>query len=496
MNRPVFLFLCWAMCAVCHAVPTEPPDPDQSAEQRHQRLLAHFPTYQEWLRQTADLSEQQLTELQDFCDLEIRLSQISWLNDPNSKPQPRLTDFGPIEFTNIAGAAECIHRFRFRQVVRQLLTPDQLNATEAAEAERNTWLNTADTAYLTAAVDEHIQLSPEQWDALQENMTYLLQSSGSRLTSFEKGLCPVRIQGPISIFPIVSALELTYRQQRQLQALSDLLVPVQPLRFHCSTAEGGVEEALQTVFRNFRDQSQKMIEVAVLQLSDDWSLSERQADYLRLAGTGATIKYIESWKKLHADALKVQMAQHKRMQPVVAAQRQRMEQQLRIHLQAGGQNRIPEVFAVPDVRLPCTMPALRKDEVFAQPVWIRALEKISPADEAPEDQNRDRRHQAIVDFVTATVDREVWLRQAQREPVRRLVEQCLPPSVDQLREPGRELVWLALPLAKLQPDQLAELLDDKQLAAWNLLKAQFQFIDGTIVLTASSGKEYRYLLPQ
>ncbi len=465
-------------------------------QERKERLDRHMAVFRDWLKKICSLSNDQEQSLSVICEAEVRISQISWKNDPNFRQSTRLTDYEPVEFTNIAGAAECLLRARFCSQLKELLTAEQLDQLEKATAKRDVSHDTADCRYMASQFDEVLELTNEQFDVLEQRFRTLLPYASSRLVSARPGTEPLRYQALAPVMARVSELTLTYEQRRRTSELTAAVEANQNLlRFRCSTEEGRLETELQKIMTLQRSEMIRISDETVAQLEKEWNLNPAQVTYLRLAGRGAGIKYLEQWKAANLVRLNELAATRKKMQEVIVVQQERLQRLTIEAAQARGLNPAIAIRPAAVVELNCELTGINRQDMFHHPIWLQAVRAVRPEEDAPKIIDSQRRLQSIAMFIVVTLDRELWLTEQQRDDLLELVRRTTPSSNEQISAEGRELVWLAIPLARISRSEVARILNEPQLQVWDLLIQRYQLRDNQIKLRTLTDTQLTWSLP-
>lgn len=412
------------------------PGPPPALSIRQQRLQTHFAVFQLWMQQTLQLTPEQTARLQRLGAEEVTVAQEAWSSTPQTHRQQKLSDFAPIEFTGVSGAAECVSRTLLQFQIIGLLTDTQAQQLEAAEAERREWLEAGDRRYLVSVIDEQLQLTPDQQVLLEDEIR--LNRVDSPLFSFDTADHPLTCISRLAVAARIHEIELTDVQRSKCVQLR---LPQQSgqatLSCEVPASVDQLPSVLSELVRHEKSRCDQDVARRVAAFQRAWQLKPDQSARLMLAGKGATLKCLAAWK--HSTEQQLQNAQ----------------QNFRGRAATLGLSAIPS------------------STLFEHPIWTTALEALRPAASADSGGRRGLRHPAISHWVLVTLDRELWLRPEQREPLRQLLQPALPEDVGQLTGPGRELAFLALPLFRVPPGPLADVLTAEQLQVWQLLQQQF-----------------------
>ena len=140
------------------------------------------------------------------------------------------------------------------------------------------------------------------------------------------------------------------------------------------------------------------------------------------------------------------------------------------------------------------VPGPRVSSIHQDTLWLHTLETVK-ASVAARRPLRFRR-KAITEYVTGMLDKELWLTTEQREPLRELVDSAFPQVIETQRPRLKEFELLAVPLFRIQDDQLATVLRESQVAAWHVLQNEFRHDGNTVWLPSTNGERFEFQLPE
>jgi len=448
--------------------------PQAEAATRESRLRTHVAVFQDWTARTCDLSEQQRADVRARLDEQLRNAGHHAETPALEKGGPALSALAPIMFTLEANDENVLCNSRVTGRISELLTEKQRPAWFDALNERREAIRAANLDFVVHLVDEDFVLTDEQLESMKE----ALRSAGTRtpqkIRELDIGLFSfptdnaVLPQVPLypwfwpagraSLSPeqqhILDIRQADYRFASVGSQKVELPWPASPNR------EERLTERMVAFLETQRAEFTGFTENRVAALSADWPLADNQKRYLAVAGKGATQRCFDSWKKevreLLADLLKE-------------------------FANAG-------TFFRDDEKISWPAPSVFSMEHDL--VWQHAVRKVTSTVAAQ--RRRPFHREAIVGYVTAMLDKELWLTADQREPLSDLVDAAFPRAIEIGQPRVKELELLIVPLFGIPDDQLASVLRESQLAAWKILQAQFERDGSQVILPLTDGQSLTF----
>ncbi|MEQ9411023.1 MAG: hypothetical protein RIK87_25150 [Fuerstiella sp.] len=448
----------------------QPPRAASEVEQRLQRLNAWSAAMQSWIGHAGTLSDEQLQQLQQLATAEIKSSQQKWAKpNPRSANEPLLDTF-PIKFTVRSGTAEQLDLARRPQKLKSILTEDQLTALQDAEQERRAFQFEAMVGYVLNLLDDELYLTAKQRQDMREPLAGELR--GKENTSFSMFAQSYYYPQSSITFLLQEGDHLQFLNDAQKNRASDFSNigrnggsnnSEQYIMFESSEGTDGWYRKLKESAETQRARIQRACEVRVAYYQQICRLPDDRANHLRVAGKGVTDQLIRDWKKTTSRQLK------------------NYEQQVGLF----------------NGNFSFSMQVANQSQIDSHDLWKHTLESLSPevADfvVARETVRRD----ATARFLTALLDRELWLLPEQRPQVQQLVQQSLPAknNINPYRNYMDEVAMLIVPLFKFSK-QDATVFQGPQQAAWETLKKEFEFNGRYVLVHMKNGGQFHFPVPQ
>jgi len=200
------------------------------------------------------------------------------------------------------------------------------------------------------------------------------------------------------------------------------------------------EKQLQNACRQARKRYFNTAAVQTEYLSTCLQLPKEQAHYLEVAGKGVTVRSLNSWKKQTRATIK-QFAENQQFAAGLGNQQ--------IGLSAPGTS------------------SFEQDRL-----WKSAVKKVCPDSETDILRQHDTRIlQGATAFVMATLDRDLHLDEDQIEILAKFVEATKPHEVSLHQVHVLEIAILA----RIDEDELNNVLHLPQQECWNLIRSSFRF---------------------
>lgn len=452
-----------------------------------ERLHRHIEVFRRWIAENCSLDEEQQQRLQTICRAEAQVLLAAGRKQSAERTPDKLPESAPLHFTLGDTANECITRSLLQfQIVGQL-SDEQSNLLEARIDERLQWLRAGDRGCLIGAVDQFLDLSPDQWLLLDAHLKQ--NPTSSPIFSPAPGDSPLYYLHASVVAERVSAIELTEKQKMACidlhlpglmfdnprrnaalirgnpadpQAPLDgkmLTITVQP------ASEAEWTRALDQSIRELRPDLDAAVEQRVAVYHRAWELDPSQLARLRLAGKGATLKCLADLKLSTREMIRELITKQK----------------------------VDDAARPLNLRI--TRRGLSPAEIFAHPIWLRSLEELRPPRTQTSEFAAQRRRDAILSWIMVSLDRELWLRSDQRQPLRRHLETALPEGLFTMAEPGRELLFLALAVDAIADSPEVSILNEQQQEVLERLRKQFQYEPNSVKIRRSNGEWFTIRYP-
>ncbi|MEZ6060552.1 MAG: hypothetical protein R3C19_09340 [Planctomycetaceae bacterium] len=154
-------------------------------------------------------------------------------------------------------------------------------------------------------------------------------------------------------------------------------------------------------------------------------------------------------------------------------------------------DRAAQQFAGRNVRYGLSLP--RTEQLDQNNLWQHTVQKF---DTAGVQQERSRfQRDAVARYLTAMLDKELWLTADQREPLEALVRESLPESFRPRQTYLKEVELLVIPLFGIADDDVSQVLTKSQQAAWQEIRNQFQVNGRTVLMDTQNGNQFHFALP-
>ena len=217
-----------------------------------------------------------------------------------------------------------------------------------------------------------------------------------------------------------------------------------------------------------------------------WKLNTRQHQHLQLAAAGAVTRTVSEWRS----------ATMENMHANADGLRQMAEDREIALAQANAVNQLRQMqgLAIPSpgisLAVPVNAESLDLTHVQNHPVWKRAVARLRREIDISGVERTAWGVNSCVDFVLTALNRELWLRDDQLLSMRRLVAGVMPGDIDQVSQPGRELLYVAIILKKVSPESLGTVLDAAQMDAWQELANQFDYREDSVQISLRDGSVF------
>ncbi len=423
------------------AVPVAPRRaPNAKAEEKRlTRVQANANAFGDWISRTCDLDETQRGKLEEVLKSEIKNAQGSWrAGRLAGMGQNGNWDFAPFEFVSAARPMQT----QIANEVRSHLSDDQKKTLKDALTNRDKQVRRGLASLAVLMLDAELYLTEEQREQAIKLVDPML---GSKIYN---GLFGFQNNG----FPF---------QRLLLKRNAELLTLVgdsRARRLQRLSQNGNGDQYATTTIQNgdattgfeaaIRKQPARLAEAMAVRiewLAEEEGFSKAHQRRLTLAAKGAASRAIAEW----AERTRKQVKQ--------------MEERF------------------PDRNVSWSFSTPRVSEVDRQAIWKKTLERVresttkgndTPVKDAESAREKSMRG-AMVSYILATLEQEVWLRPEQRGKLRSLIDGSL--GDFRYYAPGggssyTELQMLADALHLIPDSNLGSLLSKTQSVAWNTLK--------------------------
>ena len=237
----------------------------------------------------------------------------------------------------------------------------------------------------------------------------------------------------------------------------------QYISFQSNEGTDGWYKKLDDSARQQRSRVYRACGVRTAFYQSEWGLSDKDSRHLTVAGKGIADKVIADWKKTTRRQLKTYEEQAGRF---------------------GG-------------NFSFSMQVVDLKQIEQNAMWLHTVKKVSGAEPA---DGHDRSAALRVNqatFLTALLDRELWLTRGQRIEVQKLISKCLPTGAwtNPYRNSMEEVALLVIPLFKFSK-QDSSTFQGPQKVAWDTLRKEFEFNGRYVVVHAKNGGQFHFQIPK
>lgn len=438
-------------------------------EQFEVRLKSHADAFRNWVDNQLDLTPEQKAKLEELVAAELQNSSDRRRKAGVVRSFRSLPSTTPIWFTLSRNIENFLCNAWMRSQIPEMLSDQQQIAWHDATTERQRWTLSVNSNFVIAVLDDLIFLSDRQRDSMSEAVRLVTDESRRKRLELESGI--FRFPPESSILPTAQRYlflsgpprdVLNSGQKRILYGHSTRVVGGGRPNTRVPLPIDAVDEKrIKEVIVEFRDKHlpdfAEYVEERVAVMHEELALTESQQRHLVVAGKGATKQCLFQWQTITIDNL-LQMG--KQIQG----------------LNRPGMGTIARKVYGPSVRV-----------IELELIWQHAITEITSSIDVQ--RKRPFRRTAIVEYVTAMLDKELWLSPDQREPLAALVDASFPPAINIEQPQARELGLLVTPLFRIPDDELAPVLRESQRRAWKSLQAEFKRRGDHVVLPLKDGSE-------
>lgn len=461
------------------AMANNPANAAAKAE-RQQRLECHARAMQSWINHVCSLNPQQREKLESIAAEGVKRSQATWARQPNQNWQNGNRDFIPFEF--VIAARTLGRHATFRRELKALLSTEQSTKLEAAQAQRDAQIRDELVGLAMVVLDRELFLNPQQRGPVAEEVRQMFgQKLYPGLYSFNNNSWPFQ------------------RAQFQRRTkMKELIGEQRYARYERLTKQNGQAEQYvmitmnngdgETAFRKAIDeQPDRLAEamaVRILFLAETEGLSEADCKKLTLAAKGAASRVIDKWiesSEKQMESMRERFANQNVSWGMSLPQVAQVESN-KLWTVTSAKVREPKQPAEQQEAEPAESPEEKKKrqarELFGSVLRnvLPQQAKPNPKQNKPLTEREKFQRSAMIGYLVAMLDQEVWLRADQRDALRKLIDRSVGEysRYSQYSNYYLELQMLADVLYVVPDREIRELLDEHQLAAWNAVKEQFQ----------------------
>jgi len=410
---------------------------------RQKRLDTWCLALEESLVQSVSLTADQRVELGRLLTQETALNMQRWKKQQQRNQNIAIPATTVILFAGKAGPTSRLLR-AVSKASSTLFTEQQQELYAENKTNRNQRIADWFARRATVVIDNELFLSDEQRTVCYEHirMQHMYRSNG--LYAFHEQRYYLPYESPEKLTPWNTEFQLTRIQQRRWK---DVIADNNGRNNHVMVFVGAGQKnendkQLEATYQQARKRFLNVAAVRAEHLSSSLELPQQQARYLEVAGKGATIQCLNSWKTQTQKQIK-QWADN----PQFVGRRQQIG--------LGG----------PDIR-----------SFGRNKLWKSAVKKVCSTTESDVHQQRSERAlEGAVAFVMATLDRELLLSDAQVKDLSQLVEESEPHQVASHQYYMLELAMIARTMVHINTEQLGNVLNEFQMECWKQIKAPFRF---------------------
>lgn len=449
--------------AAVFAMPNNPPPAESIQEARLARMRAHATVMQNWLVETMKLTPADAEGVRRVLNSAVMMSAKEFAKPGQSERNAYLSDFAPVTFTDQYGAAlQIINESRITEI-QELLNADSAQKLNDALRERREFFRDCFLADVMSTIHDELFLTSDQRRKLARELRRSLEDLDSGLFAFNPQTYYINRRSLNNAFTDQAKAMLTAEQRTRLSNITS--GDRSAIRRYISFASNNGTHTWFTKLENSVDEQRIWLaEAAAVRVSYyavECGLESSAKRYLTLAAKGAGKKCVADWFRKSKEQL------------------QQWEE------------RIPQMRG----NFSFSIQSVQADSLDRHVIWKHALETVGANPSELDARLQDERRVARVDSILAFVDKEIWLRPDQREPMRQLLHSHVPRSSTTSFEYLRELLFLAVPVTQIDEAQLVTFLDVQQVEAWLELKRQFKS-DGRMIRVAARHGDLSLVLPK
>ena len=429
---------------------------DAIVGERRERLDAHTAAFQEWANRICRLSDIEQAELAEKLSQKRQQLEDRWKRNVHRQNEP-LADYAPVALTALGGAANFLRREQAGTLLEEVLSDEHQKLLFDAFDERVEEIRTAMLNFAIILVDDELFLTADQRIPLTSGLR-----SGN--INFDDGVFTFNTRHAYFPFILlrdaVDVLPDSLLTDIQRKWLNDAFIGPEDARGPMGILGGDIgamEELRRESAENVKAHFLAAAALRTSWLQHSVALSPQQIELVTVAGKGAALQCTLGWKE--------RMPRHD----------------------------LPgQVFVLPDTAV--GRKTVMVDLLDQNEIWQQTVREVGAADAYRERAEFHRA--ATVDYVTAMLDKEIWLTPDQRQPLSELIDAAIPETMQGPKHHFRELELLIIPLFRIPPEDLGVVLTKAQQTAWNELRNQFDSDGKTVTFQMRNHGAIAFRLPQ
>lgn len=469
------------------AVQQFPPPAEAELEKRKDRLVSYATAAKHWLATQCrecghPFSEEQLEQLDQLFLEEVETSQDLYKQGKNRRNQHGFSDYAPVKFTIDGAASSLFSGTTWTRKIEKILTPEQIEAMQQAEAERRNFQLAAKRAWILSLLDQELYFTADQRKAVAQHLEKRLnERNRSQLYSLTNQNYYLQYQQPHSLLKTMPNDVLSEAQHTRLERVSNGNVngPASE-RYITFMSNDGVDSWYEALDKAIDEQGKRLRGMADLQIEyfqNEYDLDQASIDHLALAAKGASLYRLSDWKKGTKQNLR--------------EWEERMQQQQFGNGNFGFSVSVPAANCIEEHQL-----------------WRNAVKSLAvDTTEISSDRNT-RRRQAEAQYLLSLIDEELWLTQRQREKLTLLLREKMPKSQIQGYEYMYEIVLLSIPMVVLNEKDVKKICmesepvesqkndDPAQMHAFKGLKGQYKINGRNVMMQMQNMGQFSFNIPQ
>jgi len=442
-------------------------------EQFEVRLNSHADVFRDWVHDRLDLTVEQNAEFEKLILTELQRVSIQRNETSSHEVASASAGIKQIRFTTQPNVNNFISSAWLTTFVPGLLNDQQQARWLKVTSERQEWIRTANLGYLVEVVDDFVFLSDRQRVTVAESIRQMTDNDRSKQKELEIGLFRFQVQK--SILPQAKLYRFLSGPPRDiLSAGQKLILDSYGPRIRMgggrytaripTPVSDDDDTRMRKAFAAFREKHRVNFATSVNErvsaLDAAFSLTESQKRHLFVAGKGVTKQCLARWQAAKFEELR-QMGQ-----------------------------RIRRLAKVGVGSMEMNVQGVSVRALDHEPIWRGAVTEITA--KANTRRNLPIHRRAVVGYVTAMLDKELWLRPEQRDPLSALIDDSFPPLKNVEQADVKELELLVIPLFCIPDDRLKTVLSVSQRTAWTVLMAQFKRRGDHVILPLEDGSEVSF----
>lgn len=421
----------------------KPGEQDQLDFQK--RIQAYSDSVEAWVSSVCEIPDEQKGRLKELYASQVT-RHIESFNE-GQKPDQRNQAFPKtfvLLFTRKDGIASKFSEDGFRNLRKDVLTPEQTARLDAALEERETFHRDAYINFLVSMIDKELYLSAGQRDALQAHLQEK-KTITHPMYSFQPQNYYLPYESLNSVLSSVSRRSLLEpAQKKRLTDLTGTDPNNQHVVFQAADGVEGWYKQMHQLGLKQRDLYLRAAEVRIAWYQKELQLSPEQVDHLTIASKGAAIRALADWKE-NTEQTFEQMQQHM--------------------AQAGGNFGFGASL-------------IDTKTIDNNEIWAETLKTMT---EGSSNAGMIERAALLKASMGATLmallDEELWLTPDQRKALVSQIEKSAPKTDQSLQYQDyiREIVLMAHPLFLTNEKKRNEVLTPPQQEVWKVMQSFFNY---------------------